>query len=142
MQAGTASDFLDFSPKNNILDTINIKESVHMENKGRIPLLPENQPVIPVDPEKQYIVSEDYILRSIAGESVLVSLADNDYLGNSILTVNDTFAFLWELFQQPRTLAEAIALAKEEYEDPQGALEGHVRGFLWECVQLKLLVAA
>lgn len=113
-----------------------------MEMKDRIPLLPENQPAIPVDPEKKYVASDDYILRSIAGESVLVSLADDDYLGNSILTVNDTFAFLWELYRQPRTLAEAIVLAKEEYEDPQGALEGHIRGFLWQCVQLKLLIPA
>ena len=113
-----------------------------METKDRIPLLPENQPQIPVDPEKKYIASEDYLLRSIAGESVLVSLADDDYLGNSILTVNDTFAFLWELYRQPRTLAEAIALAKAEYEDPQGVLEGHIRSFLWQCVQLKLLIEA
>lgn len=113
-----------------------------MDNNERIPLLPENQAAIPVDPAKRYVASEDYILRSVAGESVLVSLADNDYLGNSILTVNDTFTFLWELYQQPRTLAEAIALAKEEYEDPTGALEGHIRGFLWQCVQLKLLIEA
>lgn len=113
-----------------------------MENNGRMPLLPENQPAIPVDPEKEYIASEDYILRNIAGECVLVSLADDDCLGNSILTVNDTFAFLWELYRQPRTLAEVIALAKEEYEDPQGALEGHIRGFLWQCIQLKLLIPA
>lgn len=113
-----------------------------MEMNGRVPLLPEDQPAIPVAPEKKYVTSEDYILRSIAGESVLVSLADDDYLGNSILTVNDTFAFLWELYRQPRTLAEVIALTKEEYDDPQGGMEGHVRSFLWQCVQLKLLIEA
>lgn len=113
-----------------------------MEEKRRIPLLPENQPKIPVHPEKPYVASEDYILRRIAGESVLVSLADNDYLGNSILSVNDTFEFLWELFQQPRTLEEAVALAREEYEDPQGMLENHIRSFLWQGVQLRLLMEA
>lgn len=113
-----------------------------MENSKKIPLLPKDQPVIPVHPEKKYVASGDYILRSIAGESVLVSLADDDYLGNSILTVNDTFSFLWELYRQPRTLAEVIDLAREEYEDPQGALEDHIRSFLWQCVQFKVLVAA
>lgn len=111
-----------------------------MEENRRIPLLPDNQPEIQVHPERAYVASEDYILRRIAGESVLVSLADNDYLGNSILSVNETFGFLWELYQEPRTLAEAIDLAREEYEDPENRLEGHVRGFLWQCVQLGLLV--
>ena len=111
-----------------------------MEEMRRVPLLPQDQTEIPVQWEKPYMASEDYILRRIAGESVRVSLADNDYLGNSILSVNDTFVFLWELFQQPRTLDEAVAAAKAEYEDPEGALEAHVRGFLWQGVQLKLLI--
>lgn len=113
-----------------------------MEENRRVPLLPQDQPEIPVQWEKPYVASEDYILRQIAGESVLVSLADNDYLGNSILSVNDTFGFLWELFQQPRTLEAAISAAKEEYEDPEGKLETHIRGFMRQCVQLNLLVAA
>lgn len=113
-----------------------------MEEKIRVPLLPQDQPEIPVQWEKTYVASGDYILRRIAGESMLVSLADNDHLGNSILSLNDTFVFLWELYQQPRTLEEIIAAAKEEYEDPQGKLESHIRGFLWKCVQLKLLVMA
>lgn len=113
-----------------------------MEEKRKIPIVAKDQPEIPVDPQRAYVASEDYVLRNIAGERVLVSLADNDYLGNSILTVNDTFTFLWELYRQPRTLAEVIALAKEEYEDPQGALEGHIRSFLWQGVQLKLLIPA
>lgn len=113
-----------------------------MEEKRRVPLLPQDQPQIPVQWERPYVASEDYILRRIAGDSVLVSLADNDYLGNSILSINDTFVFLWELFQVPRTLEAAIAAAKEEYEDPEGKLEGHIRGFMWQCVQLKLLTEA
>ena len=113
-----------------------------MEEKTRVPLLPQDQPEIPVQWKKTYVASGDYILRRIAGESMLVSLADNDHLGNSILSLNDTFVFLWELYQQPRTLEEIIAAAKEEYEDPQGKLESHIRGFLWQCVQLKLLVMA
>ena len=113
-----------------------------MDEKRRVPLLPQDQPEIPVQWEKPYVASEDYILRRIAGESVLVSLADNDYLGNSILSLNDTFVFLWELYQQPRTLEEMIAAAKDEYEDPEGKLETHIRGFLRQCVQLKLLVPA
>lgn len=113
-----------------------------MEEKRRVPLLPQDQTEIPVQWEKPYVASEDYILRRIAGESVLVSLADNHFLGNSILSLNDTFAFLWELYQQPRMLEEIIAAAREEYEDPDGKLETHIRGFLWQCVQLKLLVLA
>lgn len=113
-----------------------------MEKNGRVPLLPQDQPETPVQWEKPYVAGEDYILRRIAGESVLVSLADNDFLGNSILSVNDTFVFLWELYQQPRTLEEVIAAARETYEDPDGKLESHIQSFLWQGVQLKLLVPA
>lgn len=113
-----------------------------MEERKLQPLMPQGTAETPVRWDRPYVASEDYIMRRVAGEAMLVSLAEDDVLGNSILSLNETFAFLWQLYSQPRTLAEVVALAWEEYEDPEGLLEGHIRSFLWQGVQLKLLVPA
>ena len=83
--------------------------------------------------------SEDFLLRRIAGEAVLVPLGDTA-LGNSMITVNETFAFLWELFSTPTTIQEAVTKAKEEYEDMSGQIEAHVMSFLHDCTKYGMII--
>ncbi len=113
-----------------------------MENQNLQPLMPRDGKRIPVDEKAKYVASPDYILRQVAGDNVLVCVGENPYLGNSILSLNETCAFLWELYQQPLTLDEALAQAKKEYEDPDGVMEQHIRGFVVQSVQLGLLEEA
>lgn len=82
--------------------------------------------------------SDDFLLRRIAGEAVLVPLGDT-MVGNGMITVNETFCFLWELFSQPTTLDEAIAKAKEEYVDTAGEIEAHIMSFLSDCTKYGMI---
>ena len=87
----------------------------------------------------RWVTSEDFLLRRIAGEAVLVSLGDTP-LGNSMITVNDTFAFLWELFGVPTTLTEAVEKAREAYEDSAGEIEAHIWSFLRDCTKYGMII--
>ena len=83
--------------------------------------------------------SDDFLLRRIAGEAVLVPVGDTP-IGNGMITVNETFCFLWELFSEPTTLEEAVAKAKEEYEDEAGEIEAHIVSFLLDCTKYGMII--
>ena len=88
---------------------------------------------------RRWRVSDSFLLRRIAGEAVLVPIGDTA-MGNSMITVNETFCFLWELFSQPTSYEEAVARAKEEYEDMTGQIEAHVASFLHDCTKYGMII--
>ena len=87
--------------------------------------------------------NEDFILRTIAGESVLVpcgSVQDPRF-DNCMITLNETAAFLWKLFtESPRTAEEATAAAEEAFSAPDGVIAAHIREFIAEYANLGLLI--
>ncbi len=113
-----------------------------MDEQNKQPLFPQNESAIPVDADKPYRASGNYILRQIAGENILVSVEENKHFGNSMLSLNETYTFLWELYQEPITLKEVLEKAHLEYEDPDGEMDKHIISFLWQGVQFGLLVEA
>ncbi len=66
--------------------------------------------------EKKYRVNSDYLLREIAGEYAIIPVETACQISNAVMVPNDTAAFLWNAFQQPRTISEVVAQALEEYE--------------------------
>ena len=92
--------------------------------------------------EKKYQNNPNYILREIEGECVLVPIDEGCIVSNGIISLNDTSAFLWKCFQTPKTVAEAIAEAKAEYEDPNNELEVHINGYVQQYLELRLMEEA
>lgn len=84
----------------------------------------------------------DFILREIGGESLLVPVGQNSAFDNSMITLNETFVFLWKLFQKPITLEAAIQGAKNEYDDDMNGneIEKSVRQFVEESLHYGLLI--
>lgn len=91
----------------------------------------EGHEILAGDP-RRFCTNPDFVLRRIAGDAVLVPTGDTVF-GNSMITVNETFCFLWELFSKPTTFAEAVIMAKNEYEDASGEIEAHILSFLQDC---------
>lgn len=59
-------------------------------------------------------VSENFVLREIAGESILVPYGAAAARFNGMITMNGTGSFLWNLLREERTLDElALGLAEE-----------------------------
>lgn len=86
--------------------------------------------------------NEDFMLRTIAGESVLIPIGNvqDPRFDNCMITLNDTAAFLWQLFADaPRTEAEAVAAAEDAFSAPDGVIAAHIREFIAAYADLGLL---
>lgn len=88
--------------------------------------------------QKTYIANPDFMMREISGECVLVPLGDTGFMGNSVLMLNDSCRFLWELFQKPHTVDEAVLEAQKIYEESE-ELPSDIRQFVEEYLSAGLL---
>ena len=70
----------------------------------------------------KYEVSKDFILRDIGDGTVLVPVGAVGELENSLITFNETYAYIWRCFETPHSISEVIESAKKEYDDPDGVM--------------------
>lgn len=89
--------------------------------------------------EKRYAANPNFLLREIGGEAVLVPLSDAGVFENTVLSLNETCRFLWQLFQTPTTVQEAIDAALEAYEGSREEIVSGVCSFVYEYARYGLL---
>ena len=103
----------------------------------------ESQEHLPKGMEEKSVrvfkANPDFLLREVAGEAVLVPVGEAGIFENSVISLNETCRFLWQLFQQPRTMEDVIAEARKEYSDPDGEMEQGIKDFIREYLQYGLL---
>ncbi|MEE1198957.1 MAG: PqqD family protein [Acutalibacteraceae bacterium] len=61
-------------------------------------------------------IKESYVLRSVAGENLIVPVGGNNINFNSAMTLNETGAFLWQLLTADTTRDALIAAMTKEYD--------------------------
>lgn len=88
-----------------------------------------------------YKTSSNYLLREIAGEYLLIPIGGGAEQLNGMLTLNETFQFIWNQFQEARTIDDVVRAAGQEYEDNSGTMERDIRAFVEESLQYGFLVA-
>lgn len=88
---------------------------------------------------RMFKANPDFLLREVAGEAVLVPVGEVGIFENSVISLNETCRFLWQLFQEPRTVEDVIAEARKEYSDPDGEMEQGIKDFIREYLQYGLL---
>lgn len=74
-------------------------------------------------------VKKDFVLRTVAGENVIISSGDMLNL-NVMITVNETGRFLWERLQSETTKEELIDALLAEYEVEESVAKVHVNAFI------------
>lgn len=74
--------------------------------------------------------SPTIVTRKTGNEYVLVPVADNIADMNSVFTLNETGAFIWEQIDRIKTVEEIISLLVEEYEIDKGSAEQDVFSFI------------
>ena len=94
---------------------------------------------IKLSDSRHYRTNPDFILRKISGEAVLVPAGDSVF-GNSMISVNETFTYLWELFSEPVTIPEVLSKAKEMYDDPSGEMEAQILQFIAESIHYGMIL--
>ncbi|MBQ7106550.1 MAG: PqqD family protein [Clostridia bacterium] len=60
-------------------------------------------------------IKDTYVLRSVAGENLVVPVGGNNINFNSAMTLNETGAFLWNLLANGTTREELISAMTKEY---------------------------
>ena len=77
-------------------------------------------------------VSKDYLLRTIAGETILIPSGAAAQKFNGLVTVNAIGAFIWDVLQAPTDLDALVARITDEYDvDADTARRAqHIRTFV------------
>ena len=85
-------------------------------------------------------ISQNFILREIAGEYVIVPTGEAAYEFQGLITVNETGAFLWEKLQKDEQTEESLVkVLCEEYETDQTQAEQDVAEFIQRLRQQNIL---
>lgn len=84
-------------------------------------------------------LNEDYVLRTIAGEKVVVPTGDASQQFNGLMTLNDAAAFLWEHVEKVETKDELVQLVLEEYEVSEERASYDVERFLTALKEVGIL---
>ena len=87
----------------------------------------------------KFKTSDDFILRSVAEENVLIPIGESNIFDNSIITLNETAAYLWKLFTKGITIQEAINQSLEEYQASLETMEFSIVTFVLENTKVDLL---
>jgi hypothetical protein len=74
--------------------------------------------------------SPTIVTRKTGNEYVLVPVSDNIADMNSVFTLNETGAFIWEQIDGIKTVEEIISLLVKEYEIDNGSAEQDVFSFI------------
>ena len=87
-----------------------------------------------------YQVHPDFVLREIGDEAVLVPVGDANDFENCVISLNDTYCFIWKQFQEPNTIEAVTAQALGQYEAPEGLIELQVKEAVEELIKRSVLV--
>lgn len=75
-------------------------------------------------------IKNGFVVRSIAGESVVVALGEASKNFNGIIKLNDTGRFIWDKLAQGAELDELVEAILSEYEIDKETAEADVKVFV------------
>lgn len=86
-----------------------------------------------------YRASGQFVVRTIAGETLLIPVGAATQDFNGMILLNETGAFLWEALQEPKTEDALTAALVDAFEtDPETALSD-IRKFINHGIQNNLI---
>lgn len=74
-------------------------------------------------------IKKDFIIRKIAGETVVVPTGEEAARLNGMITLNETGAFIWEFLQEEHTKEHLLAAMLEEFEVDEASARADIEGF-------------
>ena len=80
-----------------------------------------------------------FILREIAGSSIIVPVGERVKEFNGVINLNDTGVFLWKILEKGATAEEMVSALLNEYEVEKEVAEKDVSKFIGKLKEAKLL---
>lgn len=102
----------------------------------------EEKKTIKISDNTRLKANPNYILREIGGECILVPVGEATPFENSMLTLNETAAFMWKMFMEGSTPKEVLEAAMKEYESDEENKADIIKGvgsYIIQSLQLGLL---
>lgn len=75
-------------------------------------------------------IKEGFILRTVAGQNVVVPVGSNALNFNAAITLNETAAFLWKQLENEKTEQELLTALTDEYEIDTASAKNDITVFL------------
>lgn len=89
--------------------------------------------------QKLYQINPNFILTQVADEWLVVPTGEMAQHFNGMMSLNGSSHYVWELFQQPNSIAAVLQALKERYEGDAGDMEVELRQFVARCRAFKIL---
>lgn len=84
-------------------------------------------------------IADGYMLKNIANAYVVVPIGSRSVDFSSIISVNDTGAFIWKQLEQDTTPAQILHNMLEEYEVTEEQARADIEAFLQKLREAELL---
>lgn len=81
-------------------------------------------------------IVKEFILRTIAGETVLIPTGETTQEFNGLITVSDTAKFIWENMEKVNSFKELVKLMLEEYDIDEETAKADAHQFIRELLQI------
>lgn len=85
-------------------------------------------------------IVDGFVLKKIADTNVVVPLGTNTVSFRSMVSLNDTGAFLWKLLEKETTEEDLLSALLEEYNVDRQTAETDIKAFLNSMRDANLLV--
>ena len=85
-------------------------------------------------------IKDGYVLRMVAGRYIAVAVGQESISFNSMITTNETGAFLWEKLKEETTEKELLSALLAEYDVDEDTAKADISEFLAKLKDGKLLV--
>lgn len=85
-------------------------------------------------------VSDQFILREIAGDSILIPVGEAAMFVKGLIALSETGVFLYHILKENTTREELVAALTSEYEVSEAEAAVDIDAFLNQMRQLKILV--
>ena len=84
-------------------------------------------------------IKSGFVLRSVAGSYIVVSVGDRVKEFNGVITLNETGGFLWKTLESGATEDELVKTLLSEYEVDEDTAKADVKAFVQKLTDAKLL---
>lgn len=84
-------------------------------------------------------INKDYMLREIAGESLLIPTGTASQKLNGMIRLTETAVFIWKQVDTAADLAEIVRRIREEFDVDEETAQRDVHGFLREFYLLDMV---
>ena len=80
-------------------------------------------------------IAKEFILRDIAGETVLVPTGETTQEFNGLITMSETAKFIWENIEKADSFESLLQMLLDEYEVDEETAKEEALGFIIQLLQ-------